>query len=268
MGIPLLRGRDLAESDDSAATTVVVINQAIATKYFKGQDPIGGQIFFGTLSPTNPPVTVVGVVGNVRQATLDAEPLAEMYFNYRQSSGSAANLALMIRTRNEPEYVVKTVQGMVKELDAMQPIYNVKTMRDVASDNISDRRLYMRLLGAFAAVALLLAMAGIYGVVSYAVTQRTREFGIRLALGSETARLKRMVVWDGARLAVVGLAIGVPAALLLTKLIASVLYEVQPTDPLTYVTVAGILAVVSVLASYIPARRAAKVDPIIAMRAE
>jgi predicted permease len=268
MGIPLLRGRDLAESDDSAATTVVVINQAIATKYFKGQDPIGGQIFFGTLSPTNPPVTVVGVVGNVRQATLDAEPLAEMYFNYRQSSGSAANLALMIRTRNEPEYVVKTVQGMVKELDAMQPIYNVKTMRDVASDNISDRRLYMRLLGAFAAVALLLAMAGIYGVVSYAVTQRTREFGIRLALGSETARLKRMVVWDGAQLAVVGLAIGVPAALLLTKLIASVLYEVQPTDPLTYVTVAGILAVVSVLASYIPARRAVKVDPIIAMRAE
>jgi putative ABC transport system permease protein len=191
-----------------------------------------------------------------------------MYFPYRQNWGAAAGLALMIRTRNEPERIVKTVQGMIHELDPAQPIYNVKTMREVESDNISDRRLYMRLLGTFAAVALLLAMAGIYGVISYAVTQRTREFGIRLALGSETARIQRMVVWDGARLALAGLAIGIPGSLMLTRLIASVLYGVGQADLLTYGAVAGILAVVSLAASYIPARRAVRVDPIIAMRAE
>jgi predicted permease len=268
MGIPLLRGRDVAESDDSAATQVVVINQEIAKKYFAGEDPIGKQIFYGTISATNPALTVVGIVGSIRQATLDREPLTEAYFPYRQNPGAAAGLGLVIRTRNDPEGVVKTVQGIVRELDPAQPIFNVKTMREVQSDSISDRRLYLRLLGAFAGVALLLAMAGIYGVISYAVTQRTREFGIRLALGSESARIQRMVVWDGARLALTGLAIGVPGAFLLTRFIASVLYGVGRSDPLTYAIVAGILAAVSLLASYLPARRAVKVDPIIAMRAE
>jgi predicted permease len=268
MGIPLLRGRDVAESDDSAAVPVAVINQALAKKYFNGEDPLGKQFFFGTLSPTNPPTTIVGVVGTVRQATLDREPLPEMYFNYRQVPGAAANLALAVRTQHDPEYVVRTVQAIVKELDPMQPIFNVKTMREVESDSISDRRLYLRLLGAFAAVALLLAMAGIYGVISYAVTQRTREFGIRLALGSEAARIQGLVVWGGARLALYGLAIGLPGAFLLTRLIAGVLYGVGRADPVTYASVAGILAVVSLVASYIPARRAVKVAPIIAMRAE
>jgi putative ABC transport system permease protein len=150
----------------------------------------------------------------------------------------------------------------------MQPIFNVKTMREIQSDSIADRRLYLRLLGAFAVIALLLAMAGIYGVISYAVTQRTREFGIRLALGSETGRIQRMVVWDGARLALIGVAIGIPGALIVTRLIASVLYGVGRGDPLTYGVVAAALAGVSLLASYIPARRAVRVDPIIAMRAE
>jgi predicted permease len=268
MGIPILRGRDVAESDDSASTPVAVVNQEVAKKYFDGEDPIGKQIFYGTLSPTNPPITVVGVVGSVRQATLDRKPLTEVYFPYRQNWGAAQDLGLVIRTRNEPEGIVKTVQGIVHDLDAMQPIYNVKTMREVQSDNISDRRLYLRLLGAFAAVALLLAMAGIYGVISYAVTQRTREFGIRLALGSESARIQRMVVWDGARLALAGLAIGVPGAFLMTRLIAGVLYGVERADPVTYASVAGILGVVSLLASYIPAGRAVMVDPIIARRAE
>ena len=268
MGIPFLRGRDFTEADDSASAPVVIINREIATKYFRGEDPIGKQIFFGTISPTNPPITIVGVVGNVRQATLDREPLAEAYFTYRQAWGAAAGLGLVIRTRNEPESIVRTVQGIIRELDPQQPIFNVKTMREIAADNISDRRLYMRLLGAFAMVALLLAMAGIYGVISYAVTQRTREFGIRLALGSETSRIKRMVVWDGARLALVGLAIGIPGALLMTRVIASVLYGVQPSDPLTYGIVAGVLALVSLAASYFPARRAVRVNPIIAMRAE
>jgi predicted permease len=268
MGIPLLRGRDVVESDDSAAAPVAVVNQALAKKYFPGENPVGKQFTFGAPSPTNPPTTIVGVVGTVRQATLDQEPLPEMYFNYRQVPGATANLALAVRTRNDPGPIVKTVAAIVKELDPMQPIFNVKTMRQVESDSISDRRLYMRLLGAFAAVALLLAMAGIYGVISYAVTQRTREFGIRLALGSETARIQGLVVWGGARLAVYGLAIGLPGAYLLTRLIAGLLYGVGRGDPVTYVSVAGILAVVSLVASYVPARRAVKVDPIIAMRAE
>ena len=160
------------------------------------------------------------------------------------------------------------MQNIVKSLDPAQPIYNVKSMRDVLAESVSDRRLYLRLLAAFASIALLPAMAGIYGVISFAVTQRTREFGIRLALGSEGARIKRMVVWEGARLALVGLAIGIPGALVLTRLISSVLYGVGRGDPATYVAVAAILAVVSLLASYVPARRAVRVDPIIAMRAE
>jgi putative ABC transport system permease protein len=177
-------------------------------------------------------------------------------------------MALVVRTTNHPTQIVKSVQGVIKRLDPIQPIYNVKTMRAVLADSVADRRLYLRLLAAFAAVALLLAMAGIYGVISYAVTQRTREFGIRLALGSEAMHIRRMVVWQGARLALIGLAIGIPGALLLTNLIASVLYGVERSDPATYLAVALILAAVSLVASYFPARRAVRVDPIIAMRAE
>jgi ABC-type antimicrobial peptide transport system permease subunit len=213
-------------------------------------------------------LTVVGIVGNTRQATLDRAPMTELYLPYRQASWAAADFGLVIRTRNEPTAIVTTVRVAIRELDPTQPIYNVKTMREVQSDSISDRRLYMRLLGSFATVALLLAMAGIYGVISYGVTQRTREFGIRLALGSETAVIRRMVVWDGARLALIGLAIGIPGALMTTRLIGSVLYGVARTDPVTYASVAAILVGVGLLASYIPARRAVNVDPIIAMRAE
>jgi predicted permease len=268
MGIPIRRGRDVAEYDDANSQQVAVINEEIAKKYFPGEDPIGKQVSFGPITPQNPAVTIVGIIGNVRQATLDREPLAEMYFPYRQAAGATGNMGLVIKTTNQPESVVKTVESILRRIDPLQPIFNVKTMREIAADSVSDRRLYLRLLAAFAAVALLLAIAGIYGVISFSVTQRTREFGIRLALGSEGARIKRMVVWHGARLAMTGLLIGLPAAFLVTRIIAGVLYGVDRLDPLTYAVVALILAVVALVASYVPARRAVKVDPLIAMRAE
>ena len=156
----------------------------------------------------------------------------------------------------------------IDRIDPEQPVYLVRTMQRVLSDSISDRRLYMRLLGAFSGIALVLAMAGIYGVISYSVTQRTREFGIRLALGSESRRLRRMVVWDGVRLAGIGLLIGIPAAVAATRLLRGVVYGVSPVDPLTFGAVAVVLGAVALVASYVPARRASRVDPIIAMQTE
>jgi ABC-type antimicrobial peptide transport system permease subunit len=147
-------------------------------------------------------------------------------------------------------------------------VFKVQSMDEVVRGSVGDRRLYLGLLGAFAGVALALAVAGIYGVISYSVAQRTREFGIRIALGSEVGRVQRLVVWHGARLALLGLAVGVPAAFVLTRLLGTLLYGVAPGDPLTFTAVAALLGVVSLVASYLPARRVARVNPIVAMRAE
>lgn len=268
MGIPVVRGRDFAESDDAKSQPVVMINEDAAKKYFPNEDPVGRQLAFGTPGPQNPPAIIVGVVGSVRQASLETPPLSELYFPYRQAGGALSDMALMIRATKDPNSVVRSVQNAIRTLDPAQPVYNVKTMRDVMADSVAERRLYLRLLAAFAGVALLLAMAGIYGVIAYGVTQRTREFGIRIALGCESSRIKRMVVWQGTRLALFGLAIGIPGAFAMSALIASVLYGVGRADPLTYAAVASLLVAVSLVATYMPARRAVRVDPLVAMRSE
>jgi putative ABC transport system permease protein len=264
LGIPL-RGRDFVDADRAAAAQVVIINDELARTYFPGVDPIGHNMSSGSSTPG---MTIVGVVASVKEAGIDQKVYPTLFAPYGQMSWGLGDMGLLIRTRGDPAAIVKTVQADIRKLDPDQPIYSVKTMREIASDSVAARRLYLRLLAAFASVALFLAMAGIYGVISYAVTQRTREFGIRIALGSETPRIKRMVIWDGARLALLGLAIGLPGAFLTTRLIQGILYGVQRADPITYGAVALILCLVSLVACYMPARRAVRVDPIIAMRAE
>jgi ABC-type antimicrobial peptide transport system permease subunit len=213
-------------------------------------------------------VAIVGIVGSVRQSGLARDPQPEVYFPIGQAGGSLANMTLVVRTAREPLGMTKPVVGVIRDIDPSQPVFAIQTMDDVVSGSIANQKLYLGLLGTFAAIALALAIAGIYGVMSYGVSQRTREFGIRLALGSDTHRVQRLVVWEGTRLALTGLAIGIPVAFLLSKLLATVLYGVAPNDPLTFGAVAVLLAIVSVVASYLPARRVTRVDPIVAMRVE
>jgi predicted permease len=274
LGIPLLRGRDVSRADAAAGTQVLVVNDALAKKYFPGEDPVGRSVYFGTPGPNNPPNVIVGVVGSVRQASLDRPPMPEVYAPYTQAGAwGASELSLVVRGacgagRCDPASLARPVQGVVRALDADQPVFDVQTMSQVVSGSVGDRRLYLGLIGTFAGLALLLAVAGIYGVIAYSVAQRTREFGIRLALGSGAGSVQQLVVWHGARLALGGLVIGIPAAVALTRLLAGLLYGVAPWDPLTFGAVALLLGAVSVVASYLPARRAARVDPIVAMRAE
>ncbi len=266
--IPVVHGRDVAESDVATSQPVVLINDVAARQLFPHEAAVGRELAFGPVGPTNPAVMIVGVVGSVRQAQIESAPAAELYFPTGQAGRVLANMSLVVKVTGDPIAMTRAIEAAIRTVDRFQPVFGVFTMADVVDQSIADRELYFGLLWAFAAVALILAMAGIYGVIAYTVTQRTREFGIRLALGSDLAQVQRMVVWEGGRLALVGLAIGVPAAYLLSGVLSAVLYGVTAADPLTFATVAGLLALVSLLASYLPARRVMRVDPILAMRAE
>jgi predicted permease len=267
-GIAVRRGRDVSAGDRAKTEQVALVNEQVVKQYFPAEDPIGKQILFGQPGPTNPPVSIVGVVANVRQSGLAQDPRPEIYFPMGQAGGSIANMTLVVRTAGEPLNMTKPVVGVIRSIDAAQPVFGIESMDAVVSGSVANQRLYLGLLGTFAGIALALAIAGIYGVMSYGVSQRTREFGIRLALGSDTKRVQRLVVWEGTRLALTGLAIGLPSAFLLAKLLDSVLYGVAPDDPPTFGGVALLLAAVSVVASYLPARRVTRVDPIVAMRME
>ncbi|HJQ19495.1 MAG TPA: ABC transporter permease [Gemmatimonadaceae bacterium] len=268
LGIPVLKGRDVAATDGTTDAPVAIINDVLAQQFFRDRDPVGQAISFGPVNAQNPATTIVGVVGSVRQATLDSPPLAEMYFPYTQAQWTLNNMTLVVKGDGEPTALAKSIERSIRSLDADQPVYLVRSMDDVVTASVADRRLYLRLLGAFAGIALALAMAGIFGTISYAVAQRTREFGIRLALGSDLRRLQGMVVWQGTRLVLLALLIGIPGAVAVTGLLRGVLYGVEPGDPLTLAAVSLVLAVVAVAASYLPSRRIARVDPMIAMRAE
>jgi predicted permease len=269
LGIPLRRGRDVALTDDNKGQQVVVVNDALAKQFFPNEDAIGKAIYAGGAPQANtPPIIIVGVAGDVRESRLDAKPQPVLYFPYTQNTWALGDMVLVVKSAGDELQLAKPVEAAIRSVDPTQPVFAVRSMEDVIARSIADRRLYLGLLGAFASIALLLAIAGIYGVMSYSVAQRTREFGIRLALGSEASGVRRLVVWQGTRLALLGLVVGLPSAYLLTRLLRSLLYDVQPGDPATLLGVSLLLAAVSVVASYVPARRATRVDPIIAMRAE
>jgi putative ABC transport system permease protein len=266
LGIQLLQGRPFDARTDRADTpNVVVISEAAARKFWPNQSPLGKRLTVG--SPSNPEdwMEVVGVARDVRQFGLDAEPKPQMYLSYAQADFFAPR-HLVVRTEGEPLNLAGTVRQTVWGIDRDQPVAQVRPMEDVLSDSIARQRFSMLLLGIFAGVALILAAVGIYGVMSYTVAQRTHEIGIRLALGAQKRDVLRLAVGQGLRLVLVGVAIGLVAAVALTRLMSSLLFGVSATDPLTLAAISALLVAVAALASYVPARRATKVDPMIALR--
>ncbi len=263
LGIPLLRGRDFTADDNSETA---IINQTMARKYWPNEDPIGKRLSLGIPRPDNPWKTVVGIVTDTPQRTIESQPGADWYLPLaaREHRGSR----LFVRAAGDPAGLVAAVRQQVWAVDKDQPVMDVTTMREFVAHSLAARRFNTLLLGIFAIVALLLAALGIYSVISYSVTQRTQEIGIRMALGAQTKDVLRLVVRQGMSLVAIGIAIGLIAALALTRVMKSLLYDVSPTDPLTFAMISLLLAGVAFCACWLPARRAAKVDPLVALRHE
>lgn len=266
LGIPLVGGRFFNAEDREQGIQVAIINQTFAKRYLKGRDPLGSRI----RKEEGDWLSIVGVVGDVRQSGLTRPTMPEVYTPYAQS-GSAAltqGMSLVVRATGEPSDIIAGIRREVALVDPAQPVYNVQTMQEVIYNSVSDRRLTMLLLTIFAGVALFLAMIGIYSVMSYVVTQNTREIGIRMALGAQAGDVLKLVVGQGLMLTLSGIIIGLLASLALTRLIKSLLFGVAATDPLTFIYVSLFLIVVAMLACYIPARRATRIDPMVALRYE
>ncbi|MEJ7618633.1 MAG: FtsX-like permease family protein [Pyrinomonadaceae bacterium] len=267
MGIQLLQGRQFGEQDRVDSPRVVVVSQEMARRFWSGEDPLGKRIKTGGANSPSPWMEIVGVAKDVRQVRLDADPKPQMYVPYAQPIFFQPN-HLVVRTDVEPRSLAATVRRTVWEIDKDQPVSNIRTMEDVLSESLARQRFSMLLLGIFAAVALVLAAVGIYGVMSYSVAQRTHEIGIRMALGAQASDVLKLAVGHGLKLVLIGLAIGLVAAFILTRVMSSLLFGVSATDPITFITISLILMSVAVLACFFPARRATKVDPLIALRYE
>ncbi len=270
MSIPLIEGRDFSPHDDARSTPVVVINRTLARRFFPHQDPIGKHIRPGMgngYGPGEPPMReIVGVIGDVKQRGLGSDSDPEAYAPLAQSPFSS--MFVTARTANDPRSIIPAVRRCVASLNKNVPIYDVMTLDQYFAQSVVLPRVVTLLLTAFAGVALLLACVGIYGVISYIVVQRTHEIGIRMALGSQKSDVLRIMIGEGLRPALAGIALGVLIALRLTRLASSLLYGITPGDPLTYAAVSLILLFVALLACYIPARRAANVDPMLSLRHE
>ena len=267
MEIAVQRGRAFNERDTKDAPLVTIINESFARRYWPDQNPVGKRIKFpGSASRPQPWREIVGVVSDVKQKRLDVEGTLQMYLPQNQYPSPA--LTLVVRTDSNAAAQTAAVRKAILSIDSEQAVFNVATMNQLLLDSISLRRFLMTLLGSFAAVALTLAAVGIYGVISYSVTQRTHEIGIRLALGANSRDVLKLVVGHGLWLALVGVSIGVAGALAATQLMTSLLYSVDAADPATFVSISLLLTLVALLASYIPALRAMRVDPMVALRHE
>jgi predicted permease len=262
MGIPLLRGRPFTEHEVATAARVAIINSAAARDFFPDEDPLGFQIADGNVA-----YEIVGIVGDVRMRGL-ARRISPMVYRPQAPAHAWHTATLVARTHGSPLAFVESVRRVIHEIDPAQPLANVRTLDDVVDASVAERRLTLLLLGSFAAVALLLAAIGLYGVIAYVVTQRTREFGIRFALGARRRDVLQLVVSQGMKLVLVGLVLGVIGAFSLTHLLTNLLYEIKPNDPLTFMGVSTVLLTVALFASWLPARRAARVHPMEALRHE
>jgi putative ABC transport system permease protein len=263
LGIPLLKGRYLAEGDKAGRPLVAVINETLARRYWPdGENPIGQRLRFGG----NRAWEIVGIVGDVKHSGLDKQVTPAVFLSYLQTP--EARMSLVVRTASDPASMIRAVKDQVYAVDRDQPMYKIRTMDQVVAESQSSPRFTLIMLGIFAAVALALAAVGIYGVISYAVTQRTREIGIRIALGAERGDVLRLVVGQGTALAVAGVLAGLAAAFALTRLMSSLLFGVSATDPTIFAGASLFLAAVALAASYLPARRAMRVDPMVSLRYE
>lgn len=264
MNIPLVSGRGFTDHDNDQTTKVLIVNETMARQLWPGESPVGRRITIWRDEKF--PREIVGVVGDTK-TTLDTEAEQQMYVPYAQDA-SWGGMSLVVRTNGEPTNLVAALRNEIRSVDKGIPIFNVKTMNDVLAISVGPRRTPMLLLTAFAGVALLLAMIGIYGVTSYHVTQRTQEIGIRMALGAQMRDVVSLILKGGMALALIGIGLGLLGAFALTRLLSSLLFGVQPTDIPTFIFVSLGLLVTALLACYLPARPATKVDPLVALRYE
>jgi putative ABC transport system permease protein len=259
--IPLLRGRNFTEQEVRQSGKVVVISEILANQVFPNEDPLGKRL---VMAMGNQPFEIIGIVGDIRHRSLESQPLAAMYW----PTYATGFTNLVIRTQGNPTSLAGAVRREVQAIDPDQPVAAIKTMEQWLETSIAAPRYRTALLGLFAVVALVLASTGIYGVMSYSVTQRTHEIGVRMALGARRLDVLKLVVRQGMSLVVIGVALGLVGAIALTRVMASLLFGVTAKDPVTFVAVAALLALIAFIACYIPARRATKVDPLVALRYE
>lgn len=266
MGIPLIRGRYFEERDTAESLPVAVIDQSLAQKYWPNEDPVGKRISFEGTPDKRIWREIVGIVGHVKHTDLEGESRAQYYMPHQQRP--QAGMALVIRTPNDPNALSGSVRGVIKTADGDLPVFRVRTMDQFVADSMTQRKFALLLICVFACLALLLSAIGLYGVMAYSVTQRTHELGLRMALGAQASDVLKLVVKQGMLLAVVGLGLGVVGAIFLSRLMKTMLFNVSATDPLVFVGIALTLAAVALLACFVPARRATKVDPMVALRYE
>ena len=271
MGIPLVAGRDFTDRDGSGAPVVSIVNQEFVKRYFPNENPIGKRIELGwdqDTASTGGNMTlggeIVGVVANVKRRGLSQEVFPETYASYMQPTFS--NFSVVVRSTADPSTVMAAIRAQIRELDRDLPLSDLRQLKELVAASVSRPRFYTTILGVFASIALILAAVGIYGVISYAVSLRTRELGIRIALGATGRQVSGLVLQQGVGLAIAGVAVGGAGAYWLTRLLSKLLFGVSATDPLTFVGVAALLTAIAAIASFVPARRAAKVDPLLAMR--
>jgi putative ABC transport system permease protein len=262
MGMTLLKGRDFGNQDDQKSQRVVIVNEAVARMLFPGEDPIGKRLLIGNAKAK--PGEIIGIVADIRNWGLTEPPAPEFYLSYQQAAPPFLGLA--VRTQGDPRQFTADVRRAIWAVDSDQPLYNVMTMEQALRDSISKQRFSMLMLVIFAAVAFILATIGIYGIASYSVTQRTHEIGVRMALGAKRRDVVEMIARQGIILIAIGITTGLAGAFALTRVLASLLYAVKPTDPAVFAGAAFLLALVALVACYIPARRATKVDPMVALR--
>jgi putative ABC transport system permease protein len=265
MGIGVLHGREFTEHDRAGGLNVAVINETMRRRYYAGTDVVGKHL---TVNYLNTPIRfdIIGVVKDIKQESPGGEGNAQIYVSDLQVPWLSTSL--VIRTANDPSATLASVQQTIRSVDSTQSSTGAKTMKQLLSDSVAQPRFYVTLLGTFAMLALILAAVGIYGVISYAVTQRTHEIGIRIALGAQTRDVLNLVVGRGMVLVLIGAAIGLVCAAALTRVMRTMLYEVGTTDPMTFTGVTALLAMVALLACLIPAWRATKVEPMMALRRE
>jgi len=270
MGIPVIRGRDFEDRDEHSSTPVIIVTETFARQFFPGEDPVGKRIRPGISTWDGDEDTkmreIVGVVADIRNRALNAEPKPAYYMP--QSQLPFTQLTAVVKSTSDPRSLISSVTREVRAMDAELPVFSVKTMDEYIASSVAGPRFNTTLLSIFAAVALVLTIIGLYGVMSYSVAQRTNEIGIRMALGAQTHDVLSLIVKDGLKLVFMGLVVGISGALILTRLLSTLLFGVTTRDPATFVAIAALLSIVAMLACYVPAWRATRVDPLEALRCE
>ena len=266
MRIPLLRGRTFTDQETPGDDRVCLIDTRFAETHWPGEDPVGKRVMIGGSGGNQTPLTIIGVVGHVQNYGIREDTRVQLYFSYRQATPTF--ISFVLRTTQETAALAPSVRAAMREVEPALPIFALRSMDEIFDDTVANERIMLTLLSVFAALAVLLAAVGLYGVLSYIVGQRTREVGVRMALGATTESVQRLILTQGLKLAAIGLAAGLVVALALARVLAGILYGVSPYDPLSVTAVVVALVAVGLLASWLPARRATLLDPLVALRAE